>query len=304
MLTITEWEKLNPTPLSSGVVEIFAAENPVLALLPFMNVAGNSYRYNIEQTLPGIAFRDFNQGYTESTGVVNPVTEKLTIIGGDSDFDVAQIAMGTGNNDTRAVHDAMKAKALTLEWLRTFFHGDTTVNPLAFDGLRDRLTGAQVIAAGANGNQLTLTMLDELTDAISGQPTALFMPKALIRFYKGLIRAAGGTTPESIMVANFGRPVISHNGVPMFPIEEDAAGNEILKFDEEQGTDAQTASIYAVKFGPDALHGIQTAPVSVRDLGEIDAKPALRTRIEWYSGMVLKHPRCAARLKGVKRPTA
>jgi hypothetical protein len=39
--------------------------------------------------------------------------------------------------------------------------------------------------------------------------------------------------------------------------------------------------------------------VSVRDLGEIDAKPALRTRIEWYSGLVAKGPRCAARLKGV-----
>ena len=37
MLTITEWQKLNPTPLASGVVEIFARENPVLANLPFMN---------------------------------------------------------------------------------------------------------------------------------------------------------------------------------------------------------------------------------------------------------------------------
>ena len=27
---------------------------------------------------------------------------------------------------------------------------------------------------------------------------------------------------------------------------------------------------------------------------------ALRTRIEWYLGIVLKHPRAAARLQGVK----
>jgi hypothetical protein len=299
MLTIVEWAKLNPTPLASGVVEIFAAENPVLAMLPFINIAGNAYRYNVETALPGIAFRDFNEGYVESTGVVNPLTEKLTIVGGDSDFDVAQIAMGTGDNNTRAVHDAMKAKSLTLEWLRTFFHGDTADNAKAFDGLRKRLTGDQVLVAGANGNAITLAMLDELCDAVTGTPSAIFAPKAVIRQYRALLRASGGTTPEHVMVPNFGRSVISHNGVPLMPIEEDTLGNEILKADETQGTSNNTASLYAVKFGPDALHGIQTQPMEVRDLGELDSKPAVRTRIEWYSGIVAKHPRCAARLKGV-----
>jgi len=39
----------------------------------------------------------------------------------------------------------------------------------------------------------------------------------------------------------------------------------------------------------------------VRDLGEIDEKPVFRTRIEWYCGMAVFHPRAAARLKGVVR---
>ncbi len=299
MLSITEWAKLNPDPLTSGVVEIFARENPILALLPFAQIAGNSYTYNQETALPGIAFRGFNEGYEESTGVVNPATETLTIVGGDSDFDVAQIAMQTGNNDTRAIHDALKSKALTLEWLRTFFYGDTATNPKAFDGIQKRLTGEQVLSAGANGSALTLSALDELCDAVSGQPSALLMRKGTIRAYRAALRAAGGTTPESMMIENFGRPVIAHNGVPIFPIEEDATGQEILRGDETQGTNDATCSVYAVKFGLDAMHGIQTAPISVRDLGEIDAKPALRTRIEWYSGLVLKGPRCAARLTGI-----
>jgi hypothetical protein len=49
----------------------------------------------------------------------------------------------------------------------------------------------------------------------------------------------------------------------------------------------------------DALHGIQTAPIDVRDLGELQTKPALRTRTEWYAGMVVKHPKAAARLRWV-----
>ncbi|MEM1111520.1 MAG: major capsid protein [Pseudomonadota bacterium] len=296
MLTLTEWAKLNPTPLQSGVVEIFSRENPVLERLQFQNVAGSAFKYNIETALPGIAFRDFNQGYTESTGVVNPVTENLTIIGGDSDFDVAQIAMGTGDNDTRAVHDAMKAKALTLNWLTTFFDGDSGTNPLEFDGLNTRLTGNQVIEAGTNGAALDMDMLDVLVDSVNGTPSMLMMNKAMRREVRKLAR---NSNVLSISRDFFGREVDAYQGIPIGIVEEDASGADILGFDEEQGSNNETASIYAVRFGPDALHGIQTQPMSVRDLGEIDAKPAYRTRVEWYSSIVIKHPRAAARLKGV-----
>ncbi|MEC4747722.1 major capsid protein [Methylomicrobium sp. Wu6] len=296
MLTIAEWQKLNPTPLASGVVEIFARENPVLANLPFINIKGNAYAYNIEQTLPGIAFRGFNEGYTESTGVVNPVTESLTIIGGDSDYDVAQIKMGTGDNDSRAVHDAMKAKALTLSWLSTFLHGDTGTNPKAFDGLNVRLTGNQVITAGPNGAALSMDILDELVDAIQGTPSLLLMNKAARRQVVMLGRVSSNI---SVSRDYFGREVETYSGVPIGIIEDGADGNPILPNTETQGSSNATTSIYVVKFGADALHGIQTEPMDVRDLGEIETKPAYRTRIEWYSGLVLKHPKCAARLKGV-----
>lgn len=300
MLTLVEWQKLNPTPLASGIVEIFAKENPVLAALPFQNIAGNAYKYNIEQTLPGVAFRDFGEGYTESTGVVNPQTEALKILGGDSDFDVAQIAMQTGDNNSRAAYDAMKAKALTLAWLETFFHGDTSDNALEFDGLNKRLTGDQAIVAGTNGAQLTLDLLDSLVDAVSGEPTLLLMNKPLRRKITNLAR---NTSNLQWAVDAFGRQIAVYAGVPIGIVEEGADGNPILDFNETTGSSNVTGSIYAVRFAPDMLHGIQTAPLSARDLGEIDAKPALRTRIEWYSGVVLKHPRCAARLSGLLAPT-
>lgn len=298
MLTISEWEKLNPTPLQSGVVEIFASTNPVLELLPFINIKGNAYKYNTEQTLPGIAFRAIGGSYTESTGVINPVTEALTIIGGDSDYDVAHIAMGTGDNDSRAVHDSLKAKALALTWLKTFFDGDNSAggHENEFDGLNVRLTGGQVLSTGTNGAVLTLDMLDQLVDAVTGAPSVLLMNKAARRKIRALARNSVSLT---VSRDQFGREVDAYQGVPIRVVEEDASGADILGFDETQGSSNVTSSIYAVRFGADALHGIQTAPVSVRDLGELDSKPALRTRTEWYSGLVIKHPKAAARLKGV-----
>ena len=52
-------------------------------------------------------------------------------------------------------------------------------------------------------------------------------------------------------------------------------------------------------FAEDRVKGIQNAPVDVRDLGEIDSKPAERTRIEWYASYLLKHPKSAARLSRI-----
>lgn len=299
MLTQVEWSKLNPTPLQSGVVEVFAQTSPILALCPFQSIAGSAYAYNREESLPGVEFRTWNEAYSESTGVVSPHTEVLTMLGGDSDYDTAAIAMQTGDNATRAIYDTLKSKALAQKWTRTFFGGDATANPKEFDGLERRLIGDQIISAGANGGALTFAMLDELVDAVAGTPSAIFMRKGTMRAYRSLLRTTGGITPEQIMIPEFGKPVLAHNGVPLLALEEDAAGNQVLSGEETQGTNNDTCSAYAIRFGPDALHGIQTAPVSVRDLGEIDEKPALRTRIEWFSAIVLKNGRCAARLKGL-----
>ncbi|OBX18566.1 hypothetical protein A9995_11405 [Erythrobacter sp. QSSC1-22B] len=297
MLTQTEWAKLNPDPLQSGVVEIFASTNPIMQAMPFQNIAGAAYVYNREQTLPGIAFRGINESYTASTGVINQLSDPLKIVGGDLDVDTALVAWGVGPNDTRAIHDGMKVKALALSHLKTVFDGDSTANPKEFDGLNARLTGGQVINAGTNGAVLTLNMLDDLVDSVAGEPSLLLMNKKTRQVIRQLARSVNALT---IAKDDLGREIDLYYGVPFGIVEDDNEGNAILGFDEAQGTANNTASIYAVKFGPGAMFGAQTAPISVRDLGELDSKPAYRTRVEHYSTIVLEHPKCAARLKGVK----
>lgn len=297
MLTQTEWAKLNPNDLQSGVVEIFAGTNPVMQYMPFQNIAGAAYVYNREQTLPGIAFRGINESYDESTGVINQLADPLKILGGDLDVDAALIAWSTGANDTRAIHDAMKVKALSLSHLKTVFDGDSTANPKEFDGLNVRLTGNQVISAGTNGGVLTLAMLDDLVDAVAGSPTLLLMNKKTRQVIRQLARSVQALT---IAKDDLGREIDLYYGVPFGIVEDDGQGNAILGFDETQGSANNTASIYAAAFGPGAMFGAQTAPISVRDLGELQSKPAFRTRVEHYNTIVLEHSKCAARLKGVK----
>jgi hypothetical protein len=123
------------------------------------------------------------------------------------------------------------------------------------------------------------------------------MNKTVRRKARQLARSVNALT---ISTDQLGRELDGYAGVPFGLVDEDETGADILAFDEAQGTANATSSIYAVRFGADVLHGIQTKPIEARDLGEVDDKPALRTRTEWYSGFVIKHPKAAARLKGVK----
>lgn len=297
-LTLVEAAKLSTDVLQRGVIETFARTSPVLELLPFMEIQGNSYKYNQEQTLPGIGFRAVNDSYPESVGVVNQMSEGLVIAGGDVDVDRFIVQTRGNINDQRAIQTEMKVKALSLAWTRQFFKGDVAVDPNGFDGLQKRLTGAQVIDAGTSAAPLTLMMLDTLIDAVQGEPDVIFCSKAMRREIKKLIQNSPGYAESSYDA--FGRPVMTYGGIPIRVIEWDNFGNQILDFNETFNGNNQTASIYAVKFGAEQfVSGLQNGGISVRDLGELESKPAYRTRIEWYSGLAVFHPRAAARLRGV-----
>jgi hypothetical protein len=297
-LTLVEAAKLSTDHLQRGVIDLFARNSAVLEQIPWMGISGNSYKYNQEATLPGIGFRGVNEGYVESSGIVNQFSEGLIIAGGDVDVDKFIIQTRGDVNNQRAIQTQMKTKALALTWTKHFFDGDVAKDAKGFDGLKKRIGASQTISAGDNGGKLTITMLDELIDAVEGQPDVLYVSKTMRREIKNLLQEHHAYT-ETIFDA-FGKPVMSYGGIQIRVIETDAQGNEILGFNETQGTATNTASIYAVKFGPEQyVSGLQNGGISVRDLGELQEKPCVRTRIEWYNGLAVFHPRAAARLKGV-----
>lgn len=307
-LTLTEAAKLATTPLQKGVIEVFARTSPVLEYMPFMNVSSNSYKYNQEDTLPGIGFRAIGADYTEGTGVLNPVTETLTILGGHSDVDRVLVKTQGNINDIRATHDAMKAKAAALEFTRCFIKGDDSSDD-EFDGLQTRLTGDQKIAAGstADGDDLTLDMLDELIDQTVGDGSVsrlLLMNKKMRRKVNKLMRAAGSAF--ELINDSFGRQIPAYGGIPIGVLEDDSTGSAILDFDEVDGAGNGTActSIYCVAFGAgEYVSGLQCGEMDVIDHGLYSGGVAYRTTIEWITGMSVFHPKAAARLFGIKEPS-
>lgn len=293
-----EAEKLSNNFLEAGVIQEIIDRDAMLALLPFVGVNNKAYVYNRENALPGADWLDPSDEITESAATFSEVVTKLRILAGDVDVDnFLRETMGD-TNDQLAEQIAAKAKAVNRKFHQCVATGDATALPKTFDGLSKLVTAGQTISAGpVNGAALSLSMLDELKDAVPLGADAFVMRSGTRRAYLQLMRAAGGTTPEMIQLENFtGGPVLAHDGIPILV-------NDFLPGDEDWGTALDTCSIYAVRFNEsDGLHGIyggNTAGVRVEEVGTVQNKDAQRIRLKWYVGLALKSTKSLARLKGI-----
>lgn len=304
-LTLVEASKIalgRDEALKATVMELFARNSDILQYMPFENIQGNALRFNREKNLPGVAFRGVNEGYTESTGEVEAITESLAIAGGDLDVDV--FLLKTAGEGQRAVQEQMKIKALALSLTKAVIKGDVTSDPKSFDGLQVRCTGDQLIqnsATATAGTALSLAKLDELIDAVE-DPTHLIMNKTMARLLTAAARLATVSGNITWDLDSFGRRVMKYNDLPILKIDKDESNADIMAFDEigQASTNATYTSIYCVSFAENGMLGLQSAEMDVRDLGEQDSKPVVRTRVEWYVTVGLLRPRSAARLCNIE----
>src|SRR4030095_393817 len=237
-------------------------------------INSSAYRYMIEAALPNVAFRGVNSTWTRSAGVINPQAEFLSIMGGEITIDNFQINTEGNIYDLKAKQYELFSRAMAINFSQTFFEGDTTLDANAFDGLRRRLTGNQLMLAGANGAQLTLAFLDQLIDTVIGDSEGkyMFMNKNLRRAVTALARAQTGTDTISYTQDAFGGQNTSYAGVPIYVVERSDDASTILDFDETAGSSNITASVYVTRFGnEDFVFGIQGSggDLQVKDFGEI-----------------------------------
>ena len=301
MLTLHEASKLVDGDLKrEAVIEMFAGSSDLMGALPLMDIPGNSYSYAQEAKLPSVGFRGYNEGYTASVGVVNPQSETLRIAGGELDVDTAIVK--THGMGVRATQEAMQVKAFGQKITAAFINGDSS-DGVSFDGLRVRVRGYQLLAAdedspNANG-PLSLATLDEAIDRVDN-PTHLVMSKKM----RNLLSQAAKDKDVGGDLAwgkdDFGRRVGFYNDLPILVTEDDDKGEKIIDFNEAGpagGTSCQ--SLYVVSFGEGKIVGLQNGIMDVRDLGEIDAKPVYRTRVEWLVAMAVMHGKAVARIWGI-----
>lgn len=316
-LTIAQASVVGQDDFKDGIVEMFVQESKVLDRLLFVPILGTAHAYNRELTLPGAATRAVNASWVESTGTFEKKTESLKIYGGE--FHVDRFIMKTMGNkaDHYAAQAALKVKAVTYKVQGDFINGDSATDVNAIDGLKKRMPASQVVDAAATSLDVNFddasryTFIDRLQELISkvrGGADALYMNQSMLLKIQSVAARLGYRLQR---VEGFGKVVDSFNSVPLLDIGKNADGTEIITNTEPDGTTPtavnNTTSIYAVKFGEDNLAGLTSAGSGIDAYkigggpnGEMESKPAVGGRIEFYWGLADYNDKSMARLRYLK----
>lgn len=306
--TLADLATQSTDPFEKAYIKLAVEVSPILEYIPMVKINGGAHKHRYDDQLPVPQWRRVNDVILESTGTLKPTTEALYALGSEwflDNFILRTQSTGGDSVDLWALQEEMHVRALGREYSRTFFYGDDLINPDEMQGVRRRLNGTQVLLAGNGGASLTLTMMDELIDAVYGNNRHLFMSKTHRRKFTSLARSAGSSITVSYSNINsIGEQITSYDGVPVHIIEDGPTGNTIFGFNEDPGDGtADTASIYCINFGEmDGFYGIYNGDgptIGGRDLGEDQDAPGRKGRVEFFTGMVQAIPRAGARLRGV-----
>lgn len=293
-ISLAQSARMTNDVLQAGVIEVLATESKLLQLLPFMNVQGSGYTYNIEKNLGNAQFRKVNGGYNYGAIETIPVTERIVILGDEAIVDTYQIAVESDVNNLMAIEVALRTKAIAHKFEKCFISGGTAAGSGVpsetaaneFVGILTRYTEATPANIPSEALPLYTAQvitktedligdLDTLLDMVAGGADCLIMNKKTRR----QLTAKGRAFCE-YRQGEFGTQFLQYGGVDVVDIDGELLADDI---------------IIAAKFGAkEAVCGLQNGGVRVTALGEMESQPQLKTRIEWFVGLAVFNPKAVA----------
>lgn len=287
------------------LTRMFMQLSPFIEELPMVKITGRIYKFAKETSLPSAGWRPVNGTWTESSGAITQQQEELFVLGGQVNIDPFIVDTDDGADfNAKATQTRLKAQSVSNAFDAAVLEGDDLVDSNSMTGFRRRITGSQVLIITTAGGALTLAKLDELIDAVPYPESQkrLYMNRTLRRKVKSLVDAVGGSVYIAEQRTQFGIQPAQYAGLPIRLIERSGDASTLLDFDEDPGDGtSDTASIYCVAMGEDAVHGIWNGK---KPLSMTEHKPDAGTNLhvlrwESYVGMAIHHTRAAARLRGI-----
>ena len=321
-VTLADYAKQSKDPLQKGFIMDLLRESDLMNVVPFDTVEGLQVEGTRWQTLPSVAFRKINAGYTEGTGTTEQIAETLTGLGGDVKIDRFLTGNSNVREDPLTTQMKMKAKAIAFKFNDAFFNGDTGTDPDSFDGLKKRVANMpsrQTIDLSSSGDSLKVlasaanenTFIDAFHKAVKycSGATHIFANETT---YLGLGQVARRLNLYQTLTDALGRTWNSiSSGSNVLPIIDvglkSDKSTEIITNTEDPGDAGNDASsIYVVRMDTDdGLHGIQLqghGPDVYDPLtgGEMESGPQYLRRIDWGVGLFNLSQYVIVRIKGFK----
>ena len=139
-ITLTEASKLATDVLLKGIIETIVKDSPILEKLPFIQITGNSLKYNREKTLPTAAwYAPVTGTWAASPPTFEQCSASLCVLGVDADVDNFLKSTRSNVQDLEAACIELAAKSVRQEFENVFLNGS---------GSSDQPTGLYLILKG------------------------------------------------------------------------------------------------------------------------------------------------------------
>jgi len=313
--TLVEFAKIAKDPGVKSVARTLYEESQPMKYIPWETIGSLHKKMVRIQTLPSVARRKLNAAWTSSTGTTEPISEGLSLIGGNIDVDKEMVEDNQTIEDIRTLQQIMKVKAMAYEFTDSFINGSIVSDEDDFDGLKVRCNrsdmSAQKILSATAGNLITdtqahaldfLAEMDKLTYAIDGhKPTFMCTNDIGLRKINQALRIADVLDKTK---DQFGNLVTMWGGnIPIYDMGVNADQSTKVMADEDVAGVAGSDyfSIYAVKVGEGTdFWGIQKHKLEVKNAGLLEDQVTYRTNVNWPVGLALINKRSIARLYGIR----
>ena len=307
-VTLAEASKLTQDELLVGIIEDIITINPMFKMMPFRGIDGSAYSYNRENELGDVISAGVGTSFTGAGAGNNPasftkVTTALTTIMGNAEVNGLIQSTHSGGTDQTAAQIQSKAKATGREYQRQMIEGTGSANE--FVGLISLCSVDQTVQTGANGDELTLDLLDELLDTVTdkdGQADYIMMHVRTRRAYHKLLRALGGANINEVVTMANGDTVEAYNGVPLFR-------NDFIPTDLTKGTSVNASPVFAGTWDDGSgSHGIvgltseNDFGIVVEEVGPAEDKDEHIWRVKWYCSLALHCDKGLAKIDAIVPP--
>ena len=297
------------------VVDEFRRDSFLLDKLIFDNAVspgtgGSTMTYGYMQLLtPSTAEgRKLNEEYKPGEALKTKKNADIKIFGGS--FQVDRVLEDTAAKSEIAFQLQQKTKAASNKFHYDFINADSTNKETDFDGLEKLVKGTSTeyiptaaidlsdeTKIAANSKKFVFE-LDQWLGTLDGRPDMLLMNRRMKTIMSAVARELKYFTQTEDA---FGRKVGNYDGIPMVDMGEYYDGSTTVPC-VATATSGET-SIYAIKIGLDACHGISPKGEKLIKtyLPDMKAPGAVKTgEIEMLAGIVLKNSKKAGVFRKVK----
>lgn len=308
-LTLAHLNKVEKDPKRAYIIKNLLYKGKLFEYLPFENV--NSLRSVAVrwQTLPDVAFRRLNQGYTPSEGDLEQVWESVYGFGGEIKLDRVFDMVGNTIAPLKKTHIDMKLMSMAFKFNEYFIAGDHAVDADGYEGLTKRIASmpsSQKIgfagsssaeldptASAANGRKF-FNVLEDMMSYTNDGEAAVFIGNRGFKWGVGRVarylQASGGNVLD-VTKDSFDRAIPTLWGSPVVDMgtKKDQSTKIITETEAAGDGGATSTSVYCAAFNTEqGITGIQLNELNAYDPlngGEQESTPTKLMRIDWWVGL-------------------